>query len=314
MWVAQKGRVVRRNIANPGDVYQALQASRQGLESDTQAAFNRKMDELGRRLLAPVADLLTKTIYLVPAGPLLGFPLDALRHRGRYLIETHDVVNLLSFPANSDPGKSLQAGSLQNVFLAGNPQDYSGDYATRLETSEEIRAVTEIFVGPGLQIIQGVALLPDEFESTELRQADLVHLSMPGLINLRYPEESGLELSESEYGPGRVVLQSLAIRAQELSAGLVFMSSTRTRGRPLSDFSSHPGLVSAFMEAGAGSVIANLWADGAESGVGFVSDFYRELQGRGDIAGSLQKTRLRYLKSQGANGIQDWAGYQLYIR
>lgn len=314
VWVARKGRVALRDIARPGDVYRALQASRQGLESDAPVVFNRKMDELGRRLLAPVADLLTETIYVIPAGPLLGFPVDALRHRGRYLIETHDVVNLLSFPANSDPGKSLRAGSLQNVFLGGNPQDYSGDYATRLETSEEIRAVTDIFVGPGLQIIQGVALLPDEFESVEFRQANLVHLSMPGHINLKFSNESGLELSESEYEPGRVVLQSPAIRAKELSAGLVFMSSTRVEGNPLSDFSSQPGLVSAFMEAGAGSVIANLWADDAESGAGFVSDFYRALQDSGDIAGSLQKTRLRYLESQRADGIQDWAGYQLYIR
>jgi len=314
VWIGQKGRVQRRGITNPAEVYKVLQASRKSLESMGLSAFNRKMDELGTHLIKPVAGLLKDTIYWIPAGPLLGFPVDALRVNGRYLIEQHNVVNLLSFPANTNPGNSLQTGSLQRVFLAGNPQDYSGEYATRLETSAEIGAVTDIFVGPGLQIIQGVALLPDEFQSKDFLLADLIHLTMPGLIDLKYSNESGLELSESEYGPGRVVLQSLAIRAQELSAGLVFMSSTRTRGRPLSDFSSHPGLVSAFMEAGAGSVIANLWADGAESGVGFVSDFYRELQGRGDIAGSLQKTRLRYLKSQGANGIQDWAGYQLYIR
>lgn len=314
VWIAQKSRVVRRDIANPNYLYKALQANREGLESDGRAAFNRKMDELGRLLLAPVSDLLTETIYWVPAGPLLGFPVDALRLNGRYLINSHDVVNLLSFPANTDPGRSLQAGSFEKIFLAGNPQDYSGDYATRLETSEEIGAVTDLFVGPGLQIIQGVALLPDEFESVEFRQAGLIHLSMPGFINLKYPGASGLELSESEYGPGRVVLQSQAIRAQDLSADLVFMSSTRISGRPFSDFSSHPGLVSGFIGAGAGAVIVNLWAGDAESDVGFVSDFYIALNSSGDIAASLRKTRLRYLKQQRANGIHDWAGYQLYIR
>ena len=314
VWIGHKGRVVRRAIANPPGVYNALQKSRQGLASGGLTEFNRNMDELGRRLLTPVADLLTKTVYWVPAGPLLGFPVDTLRLNGRYLLEAHDVVNLLSFPANPVQGESLQADSLQKVFLAGNPQDYSGDYATRLETSAEIRAVTDIFVGPGLQIIQGVALLPDEFESVEFLQADLIHLSMPGLINLKDPIESGFELSESEYGPGRVVLQSHAIRAQNLSAELVFMSSTRVVESPLSDFSSHPGLVSGFIEAGAGSVIVNLWGGDNKSEVGFVSDFYHALEDSGDIASSLQKTRLRYLKNQRTEGIYDWAGYQLYIR
>jgi len=314
VWIGLKGRVVRRDIANPADVYKTLQASRQGLASNGLTAFNRKMDALGTRLLAPVTDLLKETIYWIPAGPFMGFPVDALRLKGRYLVERHNVVNLLSFPANTNPQKSLQARSLEKVFLAGNPQDYSEDYVTRLETSAEIRAVTDIFVGPGLQIIQGVALLPDEFVSANFQQSNLVHLSMPGLINLKYPNESGLELSESEYGPGRVILRSEAIRSQNLSAELVFLSSTTISKSPLSGFSVQPGLVSSFMNAGAGSVIANLWAGDAGSDKGFITDFYRTLQASGDIVGSLHETRLRYLKDGRADGTYDWAGYQLYIR
>ena len=314
VWVGQKGRVQRRDIANPADLYKALQASRENLENAGLNAFNRKMDELGSRLISPVADLLKDTIYWIPAGPFLGFPVDALRVNGRYLIERHSVVNLLSFPANTNPGSSLQTGSLQKVFLAGNPQDYSGDYATRLETSAEIRAVTDIFVGPGLQIIQGVALLPDEFQSTDFLQANLVHLSMPGLIDLKYPNESGLELSESEYGPGRVVLRPETIRAQKLSAGMVFLSSTRITGGPLSGFSSWPGFISDFIAAGAGSVVVNFWSGDDESDEGFITDFYRTLQASGDTAQSLRESRLRYMKNNRTNGLYDWAGYQLYIR
>lgn len=314
VWVAHKGRVVRRDIANPAALYKNLQAGREGLSSKGLNAFKREMDGLGKRLLTPVADLLKDNVYWISAGPLLGFPVDALRLNGRYLLEGHKVVKLLSFPANPKPQNSLKAGSLQKVFLAGNPQDYSGDYATRLETSEEIRAVTDIFVGPGLQIIQGVALLPDEFESTEFLQSNLVHLSMPGRINLKYPYESGLELSEGEYEPGRLVLRPAAVMSQELSADLVFLSSTRTSENPLSDFSSHPGLVSAFMDAGAGSVIANLWAGSDGSSESFITEFYRSLQASGDVAGSLHKTRLDNLNGNRADGIYDWAGYQLYIR
>jgi CHAT domain-containing protein/tetratricopeptide (TPR) repeat protein len=314
VWVGHNGKVQRRDIANPADVYRALQASRQNLESTGLTAFNRKMEELGTRLITPVADLLTETIYWIPAGPFLGFPADALRVNGRYLVERHRVVNLLSFPANINPGSSLQVRSLERVFLAGNPQDYSGDYANRLETSSEIRAVTDIFVGPGLQIIQGVALLPDEFRSPDFLQANLIHLSMPGIINLKYPNDSGLELSEGEYEPGRVVLKPKAIRAQKLSAGMLFLSSTRITGSPLSEFSSQPGFVSDFLDTGADSVLVNFWSGGAESDEGFITDFYRTLQASGDIAASLHESRLRYLRKNRLDGLYDWAGYQLYIR
>lgn len=314
VWFGQNGKVQRRDIANPADVYRVLQASRQNLESMGLAAFNRKMEELGARLVAPIADLLTENVYWIPAGPFLGFPVDALRVNGRYLIERHNVVNLLSFPANLNPRDSLKAGSLQKVFLAGNPQDYSGDYATRLETSVEIRAVTDIFVGPGLQIIQGVALLPDEFRGADFLQSKLIHLSMPGIINLRYPNESGLELSEGEYEPGRVILKPQAVRSQELSADLVFLSSTRLMGSPLSGFSNQPGFVSDFLATGAGSVLVNFWSGGAESDEEFVTDFYRTLQVSGEIATSLHESRLRFLRKNRVNGLNDWAGYQLYIQ
>ena len=314
VWVGKRGKVQRRNIANPADVHKTLQASRQNLQNTGLATFNRRMEELGARLITPVADLLTEKVYWISAGPLLGIPVDAMRVNGRYLLEQHNVVNLLSFPENANPGNSLQTGSLQKVFLAGNPQDYSGDYATRLETSAEIRAVTDIFVGPGLQIVQGVALLPDEFRGTEFLESDLIHLSMPGIINLKHPNESGLELSEGEYEPGRAILIPEAIRAQQLSARMVFLGSTRVTDSPLSGFSSQPGFVTDFLATGAGSVVVNFWSAGAASDEAFITDFYRTLQASGNIADSLHESRLRYLRKNRVDGLYDWAGYQLYIR
>lgn len=314
VWVGHKGKVERRDIPNPFEVYRALQETRQDLTKIGIAAFNDKMDSLGSRLLAPVSDVLTNTIYWIPSGPLLGFPLDALRIKGRYLIEKHSVVNLLSFPANAQADSSLTAGSLEKMFLAGNPQDYSGDYATRLETSSEISAVADIFIGPGLQIIQGVALLPDEFEGDVFRESELVHLAMPGVVNLQYPGASGFELSESEYEPGRMVLRPQAIRTQKLSAGLVFMSSTRLIEKPISDFSSQPGLVADFIQAGARSVIVDFWSVNTESNNAFITDFYNRLQRSGNITTSLRDARLKYLKNNLANGLYDWAAYQVFIK
>jgi CHAT domain-containing protein len=313
VWIGRRSGVQRRDIANPAEVYRTVQEARQGLGDSGLDSFNDRMDILGKLLVEPFAGQLAGTIYWIASGPLLGFPVDALRVKGRYLIERHNVSNLLSFPENADPANGLQSGPLQKVFVAGNPQNYSGDYATRLETSAEIQTVADIFVGPGLQIIQGVALLPDEFQTGHFLESNLIHLSMPGLINLQYPPDSGLELSESEYEPGRVPLRPENIRSQELSAALVFLSSTRFTGNPPSDFSTYPGLVADFMSAGAGSVIANLWAGESESNRGLVADYYRSLQASGNIADSMRESRLRYLKNNRETGLYDWAGYQLYI-
>jgi len=314
VWIGQKGRVLRRDISNPARVFETLQSTRGELMDTGVAAFKRKMDDLGKYLIEPVADRLTDTVYLIPAGPLLGFPFDALRVKGRYLVEQHNVVNLLSFPANTNPVNSLKTASLQSIFLAGDPRDYSGGYAERLETSAEIRAMADIFVGPGLQIIQGVALLPDEFQGEHFRQSNLVHLTMPALINLNHPGESAFELSESEYEPGRLSLTPESIRYQKMVAALVFMSSGSFRGDTHSSFSSQPGLVSDFLAAGANSVIVNLWPGAVESTEGFVTGFYKRLQDSGNIAESLQMSKLQHLKNNRDNDLQDWAGYQIYIK
>jgi CHAT domain-containing protein/tetratricopeptide (TPR) repeat protein len=314
VWVGYKGKVQRRNISNPAELYQTLQTTRGGLEGIETVAFNSKMDELGGRLITPVADLLKEKVYWIPTGPLLGFPVDALRIKGRYLAERYRVANLLSFPLNTNPARGLQTGSLEKVFLAGNPRDYSGDYASRLETSAEIRTVADFFIGPGLEIVQGVALLPDEFQREGFLQSNLIHLSMPGVINLKYPGDSGLELSESEYGPGRVRLRPLDIRTQKLVAGLVFLSSITLGEKPLSDFTSQTGLVSDFMAAGAGSVIANVWSGDAASNETFIADFYRKLLVSKNIAESLHESKLHYLKNSHEKDPQNWAGYQLYLK
>jgi len=313
VWVGHEGKIQHRNIANPAYLYGALQEARQGLSDIGISSFENKMDALGQRLIIPVADLLTKKIYWIPSGSLLGFPLDALRVKNQYLVEQHTVTNLLSFPANRNPVASLQPGSVQKVFLAGHPRDYSGDYATRLDTSAEISTIADIFVGPGLSIVQGAALLPDEFQDKRFKQANLVHLSMPGIIDLEYPEQSSLELSGAEYSGGRVLFTSKDVRSKQLAARLVFLSATRVKNTAPSGFSSQPGLVSDFADAGAQSVIANLWAGSGKPGDALVTDFYAKLEGSGDIAESLKDAKNRYIRNNRKNGLYDWAGYQLFI-
>ena len=312
VWVAGKSGIKHKNIANPAYIYAALDEARQGLANVGLNSFDSKMDALGKRLIAPVADLLKETVYWVPAGPLLGFPLDALRWNSRYLVENHTLVNLWSFPQITALHQKMDKPARQNVFLAGYPQDYIGEYATSLETSAEIQTVTDIFVGPGLTIVQGAALLPDEFGTEKFTGAGLIHLAIPGTINLRYPEQSFLELSGFEGGTGRARLYPYDILPLGLRAELVFLSATQVKQQPTSAFISHPGFVSAFFEAGAQSVIARLWTTGGSVPQVLLQDFYRELERSGDAAEALAVSKRRYMESNRKDGLYDWAGFQLF--
>jgi CHAT domain-containing protein len=313
VWIGIRGRVERRAIKNPAETFAALQQARQQLASVGGSAFDRIMDNLGERLLDPVEDLLANTIYLTAAGSLLGFPFDALRVNGYHMLERHTVINLASLPVNPQPAASLKMRAFENIFIAGYPQDYSGAFATRLDTSPEIRAVADIFIGPGLHIVQGVALLPDEFQDGYFQQADLLHLSMPGVIDLRDPEQSSLQLSGDEYSPGGVLLTTADFLSTELTASSVFLSSVRMEGRPLSDFSGRAGFITVFLGAGARSVVTNTWGKGGATAEELITDFYRKLESTGNVANAFREARLQYLKDNHETGLHDWAGYQLFI-
>ncbi len=312
VWVAGKTGVRHRNIPNPAYIYAALDEAREGLADLGLDAFENKMDALGKRLAAPVSDLLKETIYWVPAGPLLGFPLDALRLNKRYLAENYTVINLWSFPQIGALHQRMEKPSQQKVFLAGLPQDYSGEYALALKTSPEIQLVTDFFVGPGLTIVQGAALLPDEFGSEQFSQAGLIHLAIPGSIDLKYPDQSVLELSGFEGGTGRASLYPYDIQSLGLRAGLVFLSATRVKQRPTSAFISQPGFVSDFFEAGVKAVIVRLWTSGGSVPQHFLKDFYFQLERSGSPAEALIYSKRRYIEKQRENGLYDWAGFQLF--
>jgi CHAT domain-containing protein len=291
-----------------------LSDSGQNLADGGISSFNSKMEMLGRQLITPVADLLKEKIYLIPAGPLLSLPLDATRLNGKHLFERFTVLNLVSFPSNPGPSLSVKTGPLNNVFVAGYPQDYSSDYATRLNTSAEISVVADIFVGPGLHIIQGVALLPDEFQSEQFQQANLMHLAMPGVIDLKFPGRSNLELSGSEFSSGREMLLATDIRSQSSAAELVFLSATEVTERPNEGFTSYPGLVTDFLDAGVRSVIASQWASSGEAKELFIAEFYRLLEDSGNVVDALQAAKLKYLSDNHENGLFDATGFQLYIQ
>lgn len=313
VWVAGSQRIAMRRLSSPAQIISTLEAGLTQLASADTSQFEVLMSAIGDALVLPVQQELTRTIYVVSSGLLLSLPFDSLRLKQRYLVENHSVVNVLSFPAGV-PASQLQRPQLDTVFLAGDPQDFQAEYATKWQPSEPIKTVKDIFVGPGLNIIQGAALLPDEFQSEAFRQSNLIHLSMPGRINLGHPDQSWLQLSEPLRDMGRLLLRPGSLRTASIQANLVYMADTRTEGLPLSAVGQQLGLVSDLLDSGAESVVASLWPSATGAVDAFIQDFYAELEATGNVATALTNSKRMAIKNPDRVATRTWQFQQLYIR
>ena len=290
---------------------ESVRAVFQDPQGDTPSAG---LDKLGELLLAPLSKDLGKRIILLPSGSLSGFPFDALRLGGRYLAEKHQLINVDSLRAATSVPLPIAADYRDHVFLAGNPRSGRDLFSYGVSTSEEISAVRDGFVGDGLHIVQGVALRSDEFHDGRYSIATLVHLAMPGRVDLANPEHSRLLLSGERESPSTEFLSPVELRAIRLQAQLAVLSGTSFTGRPKSDFDSRLGLVNDLQKAGARQVLAALWPAGDAETASFMVDFYGHLEEGRNVSEALFLTRKARIASKSGTNLRSWAGFQLFIR
>jgi CHAT domain-containing protein len=200
------------------------------------------------------------------------------------------------------------------VFLAGDPQSSRELFSYDVRVSPEISAVTDRFVGPGLHIVQGLALTADEFQEASFTSAGLIHLAMPGTIDLAIPDQSKLLLSRAGEESKVKYLSPAEIRKLRFQAGLVFLSLTNATGGGASKFSSRIGFVSDFLDTGVKNVVASLWVGKDGDSTAFATEFYDHLEASHDVAEAFRMTRKKHLKTGNETNFRSWAGFQLFMR
>ncbi len=306
-WLADADDVRRVAIGDAASIRALCTQMRAAIAARNWAEYDRLARRLGDALLSPLEGQIPQTVLLANHGPLLGIPVDALSLRDQPLAASHQVVNLDLLPGSAASPRGTDSGG--QVFLAGDPSDWSGDYQANLASSPEVTAVKDRFVGPGLHTIQGIALLSDEFNNNFYADASLVHLSVPANIELFPGGRSSLFLSEAAKGEGRQTLDAQALSAMPLNAGLVFLSRTEFVGED-SVLANKAGVASAVLEAGASAAIASLWPVADESRARLVADFYDHLKQAGNSTTALA---LAKRDSMRAGLDRDWASFQLFL-
>jgi CHAT domain-containing protein len=92
-------------------------------------------------------------------------------------------------------------------------------------------------------------------------------------------------------------LQAYEIVRSPLKARLVVLSACETAKGPLGRGEGLVGLVSAFLQAGARSVLATQWSID-ESTAELMDSFYKAMSGGKDVAGALRQAKLDTLKKR----------------
>jgi CHAT domain-containing protein len=186
----------------------------------------------------------------------------------------------------------------------------------------ESRAVAAVFGGG--RAIEGRGASESRLRSA-LRDARLVHVATHGLLNVRNPLFSRIDLATASGGEseddGRLEVHEVSRLA--IGAQLVFLSGCETGLGVSSSTGFNTGedyatLTRAFLSAGAGNVIATLWRVEDQGSATFASLFYKELEaasgtgreGLGVVVEALSRTQREMLRSRD-NAPFYWAGVRL---
>ncbi len=267
-------------------------------------------------LIGPVARTIPRgaRIVVVPDGPLHEVNLESLvtgSEPPRYWIE--DVclavapsLGLLSIlPSAGRPGPD-------SLLLIGNPAPPSGEFPPLPDVEREIGGVRRAFPGAGNAVFVGAAAHPGVYREAGPERFSVIHFAAHATASRENPLDSAVILSRRGDG---YKLYARDLIGLPLKARLVTISACRGAG---ARFYSGEGLVGfawAFLQAGAGSVLAGLWDVNDKSTAALMERLYAAMGSSQGPAAALRAAKLALIQAGGAwRKPYYWAPFQLYTR
>lgn len=298
-------------------IWKSLERLRLGLARGREV--HSTIATVSRHLLGPLASSVWRKRTILSAGePFQSIPfgvlLDPTTNYRKHLAETREIVYVpsLEFLANSraewegrthsrrrlvalgdavyrrndsrlPPSESAPAAGVEPELIRATRAVLSSGTLPRLPfTRREVQDVMRE-AGPDGKAFLGWAASKDLFVGDALRDFDLLHIASHGLLNQHSPDLSGIVLSLFD-SRGRAVpafLRLPDIMDSDRLYRLVVLSACQTGlGKPITGEASL-GLTTAFLRAGAKTVVSSLWKVDDEVTAVTMRYFYRAYLGQG---------------------------------
>lgn len=264
-------------------------------------------------------------LIYVPPGDVAGIPLAALLReeppklaggydlsRAHWLALDYAVSTVTSardFLSSRRLARLLakRAGTTLNLAAIGDPK-LDGPAAGALkempalpETRAEVTAIAGLFKS-GADVRLGAAATEENFRSLPLDRYQILHFATHGLLrdDIDGLSEAALVFTPEDAGNGfdDGLLTASDVANLNLAARLVVLSACNTANFDPTIFASQlQGLASAFVVAGAPTMVASLWSVNSETGMRLMTRFYAALLGGApDAASALQQAMIQILR------------------
>jgi CHAT domain-containing protein len=296
-------------------------AIQQRVDARTQA---RKLYDI---LLRPVPQIEGKPNYIViPDGCLNLLPFDALvDQHDQYVVQSH-VVSYAPSSTTLYLLRSKQVvGEKMNALLAvggvpygkrgaetslSNDNDKRDEPLKNLMNSEpEVEAATEAIRNPQNEELEGTAATETNLKRALKREFGYIHLAVHAFSSDNPDRASLVLLSDPSNGEDGF-LQASEIVQMRIPAKLVVLSACETNVGPIRGEEGISALSTAFLLAGARTVVSTLWPIEDQTSFALMQSFYRHL-GKGESgANSMADAKRDLLAKYGASSLPIyWAGF-----
>lgn len=297
-------------------------------------------DEIWKPVEAALAELSgIENLVIIPDGPLSYVPFETLG-KEKLLMEKYNIRYALSgalmvsqglpksikkpsfialAPVFNDKETSFVNKSCQRMMegtrkadSTSRAFDFDGNYIAPLPATEtEVEQIHKIHADKDLfaKFFTKENAREELIKKGELAQYDYIHFATHGIANSQYPELSGLLLSQEEKGGEDGVLYTGEILGLELKADLVTLSACETALGKKIEGEGVRGLTSAFLLAGANTVVVSLWKVADESTSLFMIEFYNQLLAGNNKSTALRNAKLKLLKDPQYQHPYYWAPF-----
>lgn len=286
---------------------------------DIQDAAQQPTDHsLKRRVVAPYLGLLDtplsklarmqldeeRRIVIIPDGPMLGLPFNALRHPTRgYLVEQYipsvqASATLYVFSLLRDA--ELQKGNASALLVGDPKRDLRG-------AQKEVDGIRPLYA-PNVTVRQNANATVPDFLS-KVSASDICHIAAHGEVDEKHPSKSAILFAPTKNDDGRLNAVKLAGLQLPRTRLVVLASCSSAGGAPVGPEGVGP-LVRPFIGAGVPGIVGSLWAFDDATAERLLVSFHRHYRATdGDAAKALRLAQLEALDKN--ESLLSWAAFEV---